>query len=330
MTHLKIINIGHYIAPAIKIEHAIHLGLYSKEEQIKTKYQSICIENEFYPVEMALKSTDGFLNNKATHISGLTYCSIHAQGQSEFWSPASYIAKRLSLNDAAFVYNLKQGCNGMMLAVQQACLRMSSNLDKSELVMSGDRFNISSFDRWGSDYSILYGDAACSVELGNNENGRFAIEYIGSTSSWELEELHRNDKFQHLSKYDSYDVKRCKKQFLEKYGKSSLQQLTTSHLQSLRKELEDSAGMKITDVNAVIVPNLGYDLLFTNYLEPLGLDTINNTCLWGQSVGHLGCGDCFIGLNILDKSNKLKVNDKILLIGAGAGFSWTFMLVRKI
>ncbi len=213
--------------------------------------------------------------------------------------------------------------------MEQACYNISVQKNpRKELLVCADRFNISAFNRWTSDYNILYGDAASTVELGK-EPGRFAIEYIGSISSWDLEELHRNCTFQKIYEYNSYDTKRCKKQYLSKYGRDVLKQQTSYSLLKLYDDFKSITKIDKSMIDLIVTPNLGDELVVNNYLKSLGLMDIPNTTAWGKTVGHLGCGDCMIALDIIDKKGEVKSGDRVLLLGAGAGFSWSLVLVRK-
>jgi 3-oxoacyl-[acyl-carrier-protein] synthase-3 len=51
---------------------------------------------------------------------------------------------------------------------------------------------------------------------------------------------------------------------------------------------------------------------------------------FGKTIGHAGASDAILGLDYLKKTNHLKSNNKVFLIGAGSGFTWTAILLEIV
>lgn len=312
------------------VNDAIANGLYETDEAKNTGYKSVLVEQNLFPAEMALDAVERAVEStNVNNIKHIIYSSIHRSGHKSFWSPASFIQNKLqALN--AIPFNLNQGCNGQMIALNLSCSLLNSSVgDDSSLLVSSDCFSHSLFDRWKSDYGLIYGDAATAITL-SKKKGFAKIRKLESVSAPVLEKMHRledgsceTDKFLK----QQYNVRDSKKQFFTKYGLTILTSETHKALKKLYQSIF-SENIVLSDIKYFIFPNLGKKILEENYYPVFKCK--DNKTLWnfGSTVGHLGTSDCFAGLCFLEDNNKLKTGDYILMIGAGAGFSWTACLLE--
>lgn len=318
--------------PALRygINDAVANGLYEEDEAKNTGYKSVLIEQNLFPAEMALDAAERAIESEdVSNIKHIIYSSIHRNGHKSFWSPASFIQNKLqALN--AIPFNLNQGCNGQMIALNLSCSLLNSSIaHDSALLVSSDCFSHSLFDRWKSDYGLIYGDAATAVTLSKNK-GFAKIKKLASISAPVLEEMHRLEYASCESEIflkQKYNVRESKKQFLIKYGLPKLTSETRNALKKLSQSIfnEDVA---LSDIKYFIFPNLGKKMLEDNYYPAFNCEEDNTLWDFGRTVGHLGTSDCFAGLSFLQDNNKLKTSEHILMIGAGAGFSWTACLLE--
>lgn len=65
-------------------------------------------------------------------------------------------------------------------------------------------------------------------------------------------------------------------------------------------------------------------------LVALDIDLDLTTWSWGRTVGHLGAGDQIAGLGHLVEDAAVNAGDHCMLLGVGAGFTWTCALVRIV
>ena len=70
--------------------------------------------------------------------------------------------------------------------------------------------------------------------------------------------------------------------------------------------------------------------LESSFIRPLGLDLDRTTWSWSRSVGHLGAGDQFAGLDHLVATGALAAGQRVLLLGVGAGFSWSAVVLEVL
>lgn len=119
-----------------------------------------------------------------------------------------------------------------------------------------------------------------------------------------------------------------KKQYLVNNGKEQFEDTLTNTLSSLRHKLlgETELGQHMADW--VILPNVGKRVLQSVY-EPVFSDlAIGDLWQAGKEIGHAGASDQFLGLALLEASGDLKPGHLILLVGAGAGFSCSVLLLK--
>jgi 3-oxoacyl-[acyl-carrier-protein] synthase-3 len=77
----------------------------------------------------------------------------------------------------------------------------------------------------------------------------------------------------------------------------------------------------------VLVPHLGRELLRDNYFSVFeGAEPLCPLEL-GLSLGHLGTTDQLVALHHLMQTGAAKPGEQALLIGTGAGFTWTAVLL---
>ena len=305
---------------------------YTQDEVCELNYDSIAVEDSLFPFDMACRAIDmsGDLIEKCkNYFLSVCYTSIHRHGHNVFWSPASSIQRKYSLGNA-IPFNLSQGCNGQLLGIHFSLLQLLNSTQKNAktLVASADSFSTSAFSRWISDYGIIYGDGASVIVLGKEKGVARILKHHTVTES-ALEEMHRNMFHRNekdLLPSDYYNVRKTKKEFLEKYGKKFLTEKTKNALTNLKKMI--FSDIKEDDVEYFVLPNLGKKLLQENYYSIFSFASEKSTYDFGRKIGH-GSGDCGLGLDFLLKQVAVKPGDKILLLGAGAGFSWSAMLIEK-
>ena len=80
---------------------------------------------------------------------------------------------------------------------------------------------------------------------------------------------------------------------------------------------------------AVHPSGLMYTRVFLR-LEPLGLELASTAWSWGRRTGHVGGADQLTGLAELVETGAAGPGDRVMLVGIGAGFSWTCAVVEVL
>ncbi|MFN8771099.1 MAG: ketoacyl-ACP synthase III family protein [Pseudomonadota bacterium] len=312
----------------ISVESAVQNGLYEYKDLLESRYESILVEKKLYPAEMAILAANKVIKNvDIDNIKNIFFSNIHRHGNNLLWSPASFIQEKFNATNAVPLC-LSQGCNAQMLGMDMAYSLLLSKEDICDdeiLLVSADSFNNSSFNRWKSDFGILYGDAATAAVI-STKPGLACIVGIMSVSSPSLEQMHRLEHELPEKLGDNYDIRETKKLYIQNHGLDKLSIETKNALIKLRDNL--LKGHKASDISYFILPNLGKKLLETNYYSVFNCTDANTLWDFGKTVGHLGTGDCIAGLSYLKDSCKLSSGELVFMLGAGSGFSWTGCLIE--
>lgn len=328
------LNACHHYLPSqsLTVADAVSQGLYAQEDALRDDYQSVSIETELWPFDMATNVAQQVLtdaNITPTAVSFLSYSYIHRQGHKPLWQPAAYLQRHSGAKNALAI-SLNHGCNSMMLAAKLAIDHLSANAQGTALVVSADRFSESGFDRFKSDYGVIYGDAAVAAVFSCRQ-GPFKVLDFQHSSVPELEEMHRSavpTAEGELTIAAMHDTKETKKAFLTQHGKARFIDLMHKALSNLSEQLQTQRLSASAQADYVILPNVG--LSIQSSLYRLIFTPLAKTTLWdfGRTIGHAGASDQFLGLAHLWQSGRLRPGQKILLVGAGAGFSCSTLLLE--
>jgi 3-oxoacyl-[acyl-carrier-protein] synthase-3 len=334
---IYIASISSYLANTLHpIQSAILSGQYSNKDASEMEYESISvITDDVSILEMAQKAATNALikaNIIGKQLEILTFNSVNSHGNPQLWCPASYI-QRILCAEEALPLSINQGCNGQLLSIALISQILISSKKKYGLTVAADKFSGTGINRWHGDYGIVYGDAATAVVL-SRVGGIAKIISLETVNDPELEELHRFDEAHNTQDNEyfekKYNVRLAKKEFLKNYGKDVVMKATQSAMKKLWKNTFIHKEFVPADVKYFIFPNLAKNILDNNYFSIHS--GVEKKSLWkfGKTVGHLGASDCIAGLSYLFENNKLISGDKVLCVGAGAGFSWSFMLIEIV
>ncbi|MEU7163423.1 3-oxoacyl-[acyl-carrier-protein] synthase III C-terminal domain-containing protein [Streptomyces morookaense] len=261
---------------------------------------------------------------------------MHYQGH-DLWSAPHYIANELGIHDAAPV-GVQQLCNGGAAAIELAAAQLFLEPSRRHaLVTTADRFAAPGFDRWRSDYGIGYGDGATALLLHplGDDGADLVLRAVNTKAAAELERMHRgDDDFSPAARWHSphIDMRRTKKAFLQAHGIAPFAAAGRERMHDvIRASLEDAGlGKNDASLRYVVLPRLGRKTLEQAYLPAIAEVAGSAEILdLGRSTGHLGAGDPAANLAELHGSGLLRSGEHALVINAGAGFTWSCLLVGK-
>lgn len=330
---LFIAGLAHRLPAAVEVGEAIAGGRYDAAEQELNQYVSVTVSDGASPPEMAVEAGRLALGRSripAADVALVLHASAWFQGIA-FWPAASYVHRHVLGGGGRFApaLDVQQMCNGALGAIELAAsylLAVPSR--RSALVTTADRFGDPGFDRWRGDVrGIVYGDGAASVVLARTGFARLlAISTIVDT---ELEGMYRGDEPFGVAPGRPVDVRARREAFAaEGFGASEVSGRTIAGLSEVVGLVLDEAGLKLGDVKRFVFPNVGLRGLRSAYAEPLGLDVASTTWEWGRRTGHVGAADQLTGLTHLVESGQVGPGDRVMLVGIGAGFSWTCAIVE--
>ena len=321
-------GVGHCLPPAYDVSRAVADGRYDAAEQQVNDYASVTVSDGQAPPEMAAEAARVALERSgipATDISTLLHASAWFQGV-DYWPAAAFVHREvLGGNRRAPALDLQQMCNGVLGAVELAASYLAADGSRrAALVTSADRFTDPGFDRWRGDVAgIVYGDGGAAVVLARDGFARLlSVATIVDTG---LEGMYRGAETFEARPGRTVDVRARRQAYAPPGG---IADRTTAGLTEAVGLALDEADCKLGEISRLIFPNVGLKTLTTRYLAPLGLELPVSTWEWGRRTGHVGACDQLTGLTHLVESGQAGPGDRVMLVGIGAGFSWTCAVVE--
>lgn len=328
---LFISGLAHRLPAMLDVGNAIAAGRYDPEEQSANDYASVTFADGEAPPEMAVRAGRLALERSgipAADIALLLHASAWFQGV-DYWPAASYVHREvLAGNRQAPAMDVRQMCNGSLGAVELAAAYLLADPGRrAALVTTADRYEDPGFDRWRGDVGgIVYGDGAAAVVVAREGFARIlAVRTIVDTG---LEAMYRGEESFSTTPGRAVDVRARRRAFMA--ATEGVADRTTAGLTESVERTLDDAGVKLADVGGFVFPNVGLRTLRTRYLAPLGIDLDATAWEWGRRTGHVGAADQLTGLAHLVETGRAGPGDRVLLIGIGAGFSWTCVLVEPV
>jgi 3-oxoacyl-[acyl-carrier-protein] synthase III len=319
---LYIAGLGQHLPGTLDVAEAVADGRYDAAEQAANEYVSVTVSDGQAPPEMAVDAARIALRRSGVetdHVALLLHASSWFQGL-DFWPAASYLHREVlgGVRHAPAI-DVQQMCNGTLGAVELAAGYLLADPGReAALVTTADSFAEPGFNRWRGDVSgTVYGDGAAAVVLARSGFAR--LRSIVTVMDTELEGMYRGDEPFTVRPGRPVDIRARRGAFKGEIADRMAVGLT----EVVERALGD-AGVALGDVSRFVFPNVGLRILRTRYLAPLGVEEAATTWEWGRRTGHVGAADQLTGLEYVAKSG---VRGPVVLIGIGAGVSWTCAVV---
>ncbi|MHC2186950.1 3-oxoacyl-[acyl-carrier-protein] synthase-3 [Rathayibacter agropyri] len=312
-------------------------GVLSSKNRSACGVSQVPVEHDLSAPDMAIRACSDALTGarvRAEDVSAIFYASTFFQGAS-FWSPAHYIAQSIGATNAIPI-GISAMCNGSGTALDLAQRYLATSApDAMVMVCTADRFPDASFDRWGGDYGVVYGDGATAGLFGGPARRPPFMRVLASQTIAlsELESMHRPADGLYGSASDEpvpHLVRPHKRAFLARHGKESLTQHFASALRSLIPKIHAQIGLPVGDpaVSHVYVPRVGVDTIDSAYRPVLEEEFGLSIRHLAAQTGHLGAGDTIANLS---ESEKEEDNDSVrLFLSVGAGFTLTLIAAESV
>jgi 3-oxoacyl-[acyl-carrier-protein] synthase-3 len=323
---------GCWLPPVLTVEEAAAQGLCKPKDVAKADFASATVSRGEAAPEMAAHAgRQAFARSGLTpdDISLLLYAYVFYQGH-DMWAPASYIQREV-LGNACPAIEIKQMSNGGMAALELAATHLTAAPGPAAvLAVSADRFCLPGIDRWFSDPGTVFGDGGSAVVL-SNQDGYARLVSLVTVADPQLEAMHRGtDPFGEApySLRMPLDVKICQRGYLATARMSeTVARSTAGQRESMQRALKE-AEVALEQIDWFVLPHFGRRRFEANYTVPLGIDPDRTAWSWFRTVGHLGAGDQFASLNHLLDTGAVRPGERCLLLGVGAGFTWSGAIVE--
>ncbi len=315
-----------WLPPAVPAADAVRAGLCSAALALLTGTTTVRVSAGEAPPEMAARAGRLALlasGHAPADISLTLHAALLYQGH-DMWAGASYVQREV-VGTSCPAIEVRQMSNGGMAALELAAGYLSRPGRPAALVTAADRFAAPTFDRWASDPGTCYADGAAALVL-SRQGGFARLSSLVSVSDPELEGMHRgDDPFgpAPLSTRPVIDLGACQKAFMAARGAAwATARISAGRAAALDQAL-DAAGARLSEIRWFVLPHLGQRRLSAGYILGLGLDPARTTAQWSRGIGHLGPADQMAGLSHLCRAGLLQPGDWCVLLGVGAGFTWS-------
>lgn len=319
---------------------AVEDGRLRARQAVDLGHVSIPAAQQESPPEMAVYAARAALAGAgvdARDLDVVAHAWMYYQGH-DLWSPAHYLARELGAF-TAFPVGIQQVCNGGSAALELTAARLLTPPEPGTtrwgLVTTADKFAAPGFDRWASDYGVAYGDAGTAVVLRAPAvpEDTLVLRAIATLAAPELEAMHRGtDPFAPAARghRDVVDMRATKREYLREHGN---EQFLKSQEHSIRKVVADAlrdAELAADDpgLRYAFLPRFGRKTLAESWIPVLSTCVAAELVDLGQTTGHLGAGDAAAGLAELTRSRLLAPGEAALVFSAGAGFTWSCLVVQ--
>ncbi|UUN30057.1 ketoacyl-ACP synthase III family protein [Streptomyces sp. FIT100] len=240
-------------------------------------------------------------------------------------TPVSAVQRLLGAHPAA-VLEVRRGSDSGMSALVVAADHLAARSGRNTaLVTVGERFARPGFDRWKTVTGMVLGDAGASALL--SRSGGFArLAGMGYSTAAELEECTRLAVLEaHEGRIDGLAAKR---QLGLRVDLTAVGLLLAAHTRRAVAAALADADIDAGLLSWVAVPYLGERMVRAVLCEPSGILTERTTWWAGRSLGHAGGADQLHGLGALLAQGRVRPGQYGLLLGMGAGFSWTAVVLH--
>ncbi|MFD0549979.1 ketoacyl-ACP synthase III family protein [Streptomyces rectiviolaceus] len=317
---------GVWLPEPVPAQSAVESGRYDPEQCASDDLLSVVVaDDEVNPPDMAVQAATTALKRSgldAEDVELLVHTSIWFQGV-EMWPAASYVAGQ-ALGRHIPAFGLQQECNAGLGALDVAARHVQSGPPTAAaMVTTADRFGEPLIKRWSSEPGFVYGDAASALLL-SRRSGFAKLLSTASGADNSLEAVVRGPGFRPLPSGEPLDLAGRVEHFIATTNggfRVATERVTRVVREVVATVLAD-ADTDLDDIARVVVPAGGRSRMDWQ-MQVLGIPLAKSSWDFARTVGHLGAGDQFAGLDHLVAEGHVTAGDKVLLVGSGSGFSCT-------
>lgn len=323
-----------WLPPAVGVEDALTSGAYDPADAARQDYLSVTVAGSGENVAgMWSRAAQLALSRSGMDADGidLLLCTGTFGAGVDGWNAAAYVQRELGMTGGIAV-EVRGGSNGGMAAIELAASFLKRPGAGAAIITAGDLFPMPYFDRWRAE-RFLFGDG-CAAAVLSTRGGFARLVATASTSDPSLEAMHRGDTpigpFAPDKKYP-IDLRERARWFAGGMSKEEIFQRLSSGPGFVVREILAETGLTLDEIEHVIVPHFGRTITTLQCLYPIGLRDIDRTTWdFARRTGHLGPADQIAALNHLSENGELKTGQYVLMLGIGAGFSWSAALLEIV
>jgi 3-oxoacyl-[acyl-carrier-protein] synthase-3 len=328
-TDLYVSSAAAWLPPAVEVDDWVALGMVDLTTAEESGIVSIRAAGaDEPPAEMTITAARTALE-RSDHHAGEVALLLHAttfyQGI-QGWSVASYI-QRHAIGRHGLASEVRQGCNGAMFCLEIAASFLQlQDRRAAAVVTTGENFNAVGHNRWAVDANVVFADGATALVL-SRYGGAARVLSTATFTDPDLEHIHRGGGDYYLRPALTPNGVHRAGDYDEPPKTASLSaRMKAGSDTAVRTALAD-AGLDSREVKRWVLMNARRPL-FESMIAQLGTDIGATNWEIGRTVGHLGAGDQILGLSHLLESHATERGDRIAILSAGSGFSWTCVVLE--
>jgi 3-oxoacyl-[acyl-carrier-protein] synthase-3 len=252
-------------------------------------------------------------------IGVVLHSSIHHQGP-DGWSAVHYVLRH-TVNRPIPAIEIRQGCTGMLAALEVAANRLVANpTHNAALVTTGDNFSTPLVDRWRAMKMMVLADAGSAVVV-SRRSGFARLLALGSLSDSAFEVLFRAGEELFPPGVTIGRGLNLQERVNQHMGGVNLVNIWNvgARVSEIAERTLKEAGLTLDQVVRVCHPGLSRVALDTLFLDPLGIDGARGIWDYTRTIGHAGPADPFLGLEHLWSTGQVTPGDRVMLISASQG-----------
>ncbi|MFJ9694860.1 ketoacyl-ACP synthase III family protein [Kitasatospora sp. NPDC101183] len=317
---------------SLLVADAVASGAFPARQAASTDMVAVAWSPEESAAEMAAAAARTAMARAGStpqDIDLVLHADTYHQGQ-DLWPVASYVQREIG-GGSCSALEIRQMSNGGLAALDLATAYLTADRNRCDALLStADRFCEPGIDRWRTDPGTPYADGATALVL-SRRGGYARLRSLAMLADSDLEPMHRGDEpfgpapFTHRIPVDFEGAKRA---FIGQMGMSFAITRANSGQQTVLKQALSDADMELAEADWVLLPHFGRRRLEAIYYGPFGIAPERTTWDWSRTIGHLGAGDQFAGLDRLIVSGQAKPGDRVVLVGVGAGYNWGAAVVE--
>lgn len=229
-------------------------------------------------------------------------------------STAGLVQRNLGLNDQRMMaFDLNSACTGFVLALQTATALIEANLAQTILVIGAETLS-KILDYNDRTTSVLFGDGAGAVIVQKSDSTKRWIHYANSKGDHDeslvCDPLPLNSSLQNQAPVLGY--LRMKGQAVFRFAVAAVEDAL--------KVILEKADVSLEDIDWII-PHQANMRILTHVASKMGFDSskfITNL----QEYGNTSSASIPIALSEAKSKGLIHENQKIILVGFGAGLAW--------
>lgn len=313
---------------------AVADGRYDADEMKASGFLSVSVSETVPPVDLAVDAGRLAMERAglpADRFTIVTHSSVAFQGLDDF-APAAYVQRRTTGGRTNAV-EIRQASNGGLTALELAAGHLSAGPPAAAaLLTTSDVFAPPGYDRYGTS-GTLNGDGGTALVLARGGGVARLLSTV-SVADTTHEGLQRGaEPWTNVNGGNGWPIDTDARVagYVDQHGPEIFVELVRSIFTAERESVVGAlaeAGLGAEDIDWWVFPNMGLSLTDWDARATIGVDQARSTWEWGRRTGHLGAGDQFAGLAHLIESGAARPGQRILLHGAGTGFTFASAVVE--